>query len=75
MRLTPTPSMNIMDTIKSVISPNRIMLNDETATGTIYTDRDVHLMLLVHPTPVPELNSMFDEVFNSEGDFNINELG
>lgn len=75
MRLTPTPSRNIMDTIKSVLSPDRIMLNDEIAIETIYTDRDVHLMLLVHPTPVPELNSMFDNVFKADGDFNINELG
>lgn len=75
MRLTPTPSMNIMDTIKSVLSPDRMMLNDKIAIETIYTDRDVHLMLMVHPTPVPELNSMFDNVFKAEGDFNINKLG
>lgn len=75
MRLTPTPSMNIMDTIKSVLSPDRIMLNDEITIETIYTDIDVHLMLLVNPTPVPELNSMFDNVFKADGDFNINELG
>lgn len=75
MRLTPSPSMNIMDTIKSVLSPDRILLNDEIAIETIYTDRDVHLMLLVQPTPVPELNSMFDNVFKADGDFNINELG
>lgn len=75
MRLTPTLSMNIMDTIKSVLSPNRVMLNDEIALETIYTDRDVHLMLLVHPTTEPVLNSMFDTVFNAEGDYNNNELG
>ena len=74
MRLTPTPNMNIMDTIKSVISTDRMMLN-EIAIDTIYTDRDVHLMLLVHPTKEPVLNSMFDIAFKSEGDFNINELG
>ena len=75
MKLTPTSSMNIMDTIKSVISADRMMLNDEIAIETIYPDRNVHLMLLVHPTPEPVLNSMFDNVFKSEGDFNINELG
>ncbi len=73
MRLTPTSSMNIIDTIKSVISSESMMLDDEISIDTFYPDRDVHLMLLVHPTPEPALNSMFDKVFTSEGDFNISE--
>lgn len=68
MRLTPTKSMNIIDTIKSILSPSNIP-------EIIYTNRDVHLMLLVHPTKESVLNSMFDKVFNAEGDYNINELG
>jgi hypothetical protein len=32
-------------------------------------------MLMVHPTKEPALNSMFDRVFQEEGDFNISELG
>ena len=75
MRLTPTRSMNIMETIKSVLSPSQIVLDDDLILDTIYTNRDVHLMLLVHPTAEPALNSMFDTVFNAEGDYNISELG
>ena len=75
MRLTPTSSMNIMDTIKSVISSNTFELDDDMILDTIYTNRDVHLMLMVHPTKEPVLNSIFDTVFKSEGDYNISELG
>ena len=71
MRLTPTSSMNIIDTIKSVLSPTNILLDDNTIFDTIYTNRDVHLMLLVHPTREPALNSIFDTVFKTEGDFNL----
>lgn len=74
MRLTPTRSMNIIDTIKSVLSPSQIVLDDDIIFDTIYTNRDVHLMLLVHPTAEPALNSMFDTVFKAEGDFNLSEL-
>lgn len=72
MRMTPTATMNIMDTIKSVMNPNTTILSDDIQLRTIYSNRDVHIMLLVHPTPNPVLNSMFDNVFKSEGgDFNI----
>ena len=64
-----------METIKSVLSPSQIVLDDDLILDTIYTNRDVHLMLLVHPTAEPALNSMFDTVFNAEGDYNISELG
>lgn len=75
MRLTPTSSMNIISTIKSVISSNNYEFDDDIILDTIYTNRDVHLMLMVHPTAEPVLNSMFDTVFKAEGDFNSNELG
>ena len=75
MRLTPTSSMNIIDTIRSVISSKINEFDDDIILDTIYTNRDVHLMLMVHPTAEPVLNSMFDTVFKAEGDFNINELG
>lgn len=74
MRLTPTSSMNIIDTIKSVISSNNFEFDDDIILDTIYTNRDVHLMLMVHPTAEPVLNSMFDSVFKVEGDFNLSEL-
>lgn len=70
MRMTPTASMDIMDTIKSVMNPDTIPFIDDIDIKKIYTDRDVHLMLLVHSTPNQELNSMFERVFKSEGDFN-----
>lgn len=75
MRMTPTNSMNIMDTIKSVISTNQIVFDGDIFMKTMYNNRDVHLMLLVHPTSDSTLNSMFDGVFQKEGDFNISELG
>lgn len=75
MRLTPTNSMNIIDTIKSVISSSISEFDDDIILDTIYTNRDVHLMLMVHPTAEPVLNSMFDNIFKAEGDFNIGELG
>jgi uncharacterized pyridoxamine 5'-phosphate oxidase family protein len=75
MRMTPTNSMNIMDTIKSVISTNQVVFDEDIFIKTMYNDRDVHLMLMVHPTKEPALNSMFDRVFHEEGDFNISELG
>ena len=75
MRLTPTSSMNIIETIKSVISSNNFKFDDGIILNTIYTNRDVHLMLMVHPTAEPVLNSMFDNVFKAEGDYNISELG
>lgn len=75
MRMTPTNSMNIMDTIKSVISTNQVVFDEDIFIKTMYNDRDVHLMLMVHPTKEPALNSMFDRVFQEEGDFNISELG
>lgn len=75
MRMTPTNCMNIMDTIKSVLSTNKVIFDEDIFIETKYNDRDVHLMLMVHPTKEPALNSMFDIVFQKEGDFNINELG
>ncbi len=75
MRMTPTNSVNIMDTIKSVISTNQVVFDEDIFIKTMYNDRDVHLMLMVHPTKEPALNSMFDRVFHEEGDFNISELG
>ena len=75
MRLTATSSMNIVDTIKSVVSSNIYEFDDDIFLNTIYTHRDVHLMLMVHPKTEPVLNSMFDTVFKAEGDFNISELG
>lgn len=74
IRMAPTKSMNIIDTIKSVLSPSQIVLDDGIIFDTLYTNRDVHLMLLVHPTAEPALNSMFDTVFKAEGDFNLSEL-
>ena len=75
MRMTPTNSMNIMDTIKSVISTNQVVFDEDIFIETMYNNRDVHLMLMVHPTKESALNSMFDRVFQKEGDFNISELG
>lgn len=75
MRMTPTNSMNIMDTIKSVISKNQVVFDEDISIETFYTDRDVHLMLMIHPTKEPILNSMFDGIFHKGGDFNISELG
>jgi len=75
MRLTPTNSLNIMDTIKSVLSPKQFVIDDNIIVETVYNNRDVHLMLLVHPTKDPVLNSLFDTVFKAEGDFDISELG
>ena len=73
MRLTPTKSMNIMDTIKSVLSPNQVVFDDNIIFETIYSNRDVHLMLLVHPTTEPVLNSMFDEYQRREhNNYDIN---
>ena len=68
MRLTPTEQMDIMDTIKSIISPNNIILGNHLVIEQIYSNRDVHLMLMVHPTADDTLNSMFDGVFNTNTD-------
>lgn len=75
MRLTPTESMDIMSTIKSVYDANKIVLDDNIILETVYTNRDVHLMLKVHPTSDPVLNSMFDNAFKAEyqGGFDIND--
>ena len=35
------------------------------------TNRDVHLMLMVHPTPEPAVNSLFDKVFKEKEDYGI----
>lgn len=75
IRLTPTKNMDIMNTIKSVFETEKIMLNDNIIFETIYTDRDVHLMLMVHQTKEPVLNSMFNNVFKEteENIFNLSD--
>lgn len=67
--------MDIMSTIKSVYDANKIVLDDNIILETVYTNRDVHLMLKVHPTSDPVLNSMFDNAFKAEyqGGFDIND--
>jgi hypothetical protein len=67
--------MNIMDTIKSVLSTDKVIFDEDMFIETKYNDKDVHLMLMVHPTKEPTLNSMFDGVFHKEGDFNVSDLG
>ncbi len=71
LKMSPTKSMDIMDTIKSVLEPESIELSDDVRLTTFYSDRDVHLMLKVHQTPEAALNSIFDGAFNAEGDFNL----
>lgn len=71
MRMTPSATMDIMDTIKSVMTPDILKLGDGILLETVYTDRDVHLMLMVHHTPEPALNSIFDHVFKAEGTFEL----
>lgn len=67
MKMSPSNSMDIMSTIESVLNPDSILIGDNIRLDTIYTDRNVHLMLKVHQTPNSDLNSIFDEYFNSEG--------
>lgn len=71
MRLTATSNLSIIDTIKSVLSVNNTRFNEDILYNKIYTNRDVHLMLMIHPTTEPILNSMFDNIFKTEGDYNI----
>lgn len=71
MKMTPTSSMNIMDTIRSVMDPHEVDLGDGLTLETIYTNRDVHLMLMVHPTPEPAVNSLFDKAFNMKENFGL----
>lgn len=75
MRLSPTENMNIMDTIKSVFDAKKIILDNNFVFEKIYSNRDVHLMLMVHETKDLILNSMFDSVFKTEGDgeFNLSD--
>lgn len=72
MKMSPSNSMdNIMSTIESVLNPDSILIGDNIRLDTIYTDRNVHLMLKVHQTPNSDLNSIFDEYFNSEGNMEL----
>lgn len=71
MKMTPTNSMDIMSTIKSVMNPHTIMLGDGIAIKEVFKDRDVHLMLMVHKTPEPVLNSIFDDVFKNQGSMTL----
>ena len=71
MKMSASNSMDIMSTIESVLNPNSIIIDDNVKFDTIYTDRNVHLMLKVHQTPNSDLNSIFDNVFRSEGDFGL----
>ena len=74
MRLTPTDDMNIMDTIKSVFDAKKIILDDDFVFEKIYSNRDVHLMLMVHQTKDSTLNSMFDNIFKTgEGEFDLGD--
>lgn len=71
MKMSPSNSMDIMSTIESVLNPDSILIGDNIRLDTIYTDRNVHLMLKVHQTPNSDLNSIFDEYFNSEGNMEL----
>lgn len=71
MKMSPSNSMDIMSTIESILNPNSIWIDDNIRLETIYTDRNVHLMLKVHQTPNSDLNSIFDECFNSEGNMEL----
>ena len=66
MKMAPTKTMDIMDTIKSVINSHDVVLDGDIPVEQIYTDRDVHLMMMVHKTPDSAVNSLFDRVFNNE---------
>ena len=71
MKMTPSNSMDIMSTSESILNPDSILIGDNIRLDTIYTDRNVHLMLKVHQTPNSDLNSIFDEYFNSEGNMEL----
>lgn len=71
MKMSPSNSMDIMSTIESILNPDSIWIDDNIRLETIYTDRNVHLMLKVHQTPNSDLNSIFDECFNSEGSMEL----
>lgn len=71
MKMEPTNTMNMMDTIKSVMDPHEVDLGDGLTLETIYTNRDVHLMLMVHPTPDSAVNSLFDKAFNMKENFGL----
>ena len=75
IRVASTDSMSILDTVKSLFSNHTISEDDDFIFEKVYTNRDVHLMLMVHPTKEPVLNSMFDKVFKSEGDGGFNFTG
>ena len=66
IRLTATNTMDIMSTIKSILTPSSLNLGN-IKIKEIYTDRDVHLMLLVHKTKDKPINSMYYTDFSSDG--------
>lgn len=71
VRLSKTPQMDIIETIKSLFSSKKIKVGD-IVVEEAYPYRDVHLMLLVHMTPDADLNSMFDKVFHADSnDFSL----
>lgn len=71
MKISPSNSMDIMSTIESALNPDSLKIGDDVRLNTIYTGRNVHLMLKVHQTPNSDLNSIFDEYFNSEGNMEL----
>ena len=73
MKMVPTKTMDIMDTIKSVMSSHDVVFDGDIPVEQIYTDRDVHLMMMVHKTPDPAVNSLFDRVFNKDYGYDLDE--
>lgn len=71
--MAPTKTMDIMDTIKSVMNSHDVVFDGDIPVEQIYTDRDVHLMMMVHKTPDPAVNSLFDRVFNKDYGYDLDE--
>lgn len=71
MKISPSNSMDIMSTIESALNPDSLKIGDDVRLNPIYTGRNVHLMLKVHQTPNSDLDSIFDEYFNSEGNMDL----
>lgn len=73
VRLSKTSNMDIVDTLDSIFSAKRIILNNDIVIEEGYSNRDVHAMLLIKDTPDEDINSMFDDYQRREhNNFDIN---
>lgn len=73
VRLSKTSNMDIVDTLNSIFSAKKIVLDNGLVLEEGYSKRDVHAMLLIKDTPDEDINSMFDDYQRREhNNFDIN---